>query len=356
MYIKGRYRDYKFNEEGVLEQYGGQGIEGGEVYYKVSRCYEEQGSVRNTKKRYRTLKEAFKSAYRKLMQGDGMPREYVIEVEAPQHTLGSVVMYLYTNGKTKLEIRDVKDPKYLGEGCRVFCYDEVEGVIRWGDGYVERNKKAVYVKDWIPTPKKEDVGAKIRGVKKVEFRVEGWGRMSKLIMVKELDMCMARIQSIIGLEAIPPIEKLTIGTYKTRTRGGVSIKTGGKYQATNRRIVLDGKSRDIRKNLYHEYGHHIYSIKKEAGADKGIREVVGKLRKGETLQKLREANYSNKAVRGEMVKYRTYLMEETEIFARVFSSMMLYIEQCEGESRGELMDFTAEEVRQVYPLIKRIKL
>lgn len=178
--------------------------------------------------------------------------------------------------------------------------------------------------------KKED----LKNLNATRKRIEKEYKIERITNIKSLDYLREDFYSHIedGFKDISNFIKLK---YPLKTVHFSLIESNhGYYFKKSLKIEL-GKlvavDRNDKSTFFHEYGHHIYyALLKTQKMANLVKEVLSEIRKLETIKKIRDKKKEiiekNKVDTEYIynVSHYTYLLESTEIFARLFESYMCY--------------------------------
>lgn len=334
-------------------------------YFRVER-YDSWSFYKN-EKHYFTLKEGFKALINKAKRYPGI--SYVLHMNYFDKIVNkSISTYLFT-------VRVNKEEKTItmryGWGKEFFCrfYLEDNSVV-YDEGDV--NEGNTLLANWLPKKRNLPPTAlqqriesfKAYNINSIDFKgIVKNERKEKFF--EELQYCFEQISKVFPVCDYYPIREIYFSKYK---------KARGKYGEAKISLHPDCCN-SIRDTIYHEYGHFLFDIgqrgnypyyyKGKVSRDNAISAMdkfLNILYNEETLKEIdgradirmqykgiKASNYPEKEKFRS--KHEEYLLNPTEVFARLFEAFMLSLDKKQGESLSYELDFPEIEIEKVKPLL-----
>lgn len=196
----------------------------------------------------------------------------------------------------------------------------------------KKNKRKKVIKKVKEDPLKKEISERVKLFEKTyKLKYKKIGHINKeveLSLVNGLLESFEELEKRVGLKNYNLLNNVLITN--SRTTWGKYDETGGNIEIS-KFVKLD----DLKPTVYHEYGHHMYKSYLNRGQKYRnlLSELINMLRKMDTLMSIREnamnrtyvcvdekgnkteKKYSNN--RDSLTRFEKYLLESTEVFARL---------------------------------------
>ncbi|WCK57615.1 hypothetical protein PP175_26495 (plasmid) [Aneurinibacillus sp. Ricciae_BoGa-3] len=342
-------------------------VQDGEVVGKVHwfRVVRDNDYFYMKEKHYATLKEAFKALYSKVKQYPNttyfLYMNYEDKVIGTECTTRLFNVHMCQNGKVTID---------FGYDQDFFCsLHPRQSTIIFED---DRNEGNTFLLDWFPKKrnvKPTPLQAQIQSFREfnvMDIKLNGQVKdEQKARVFSDLMFCLKNINKIFTMTEFFAIREIFFSKYKTAK---------GKYGAKPLAISLNPHYHANRDSTYHEYGHLLFDAGQEGiyrytnsygcprvdrtkAIDK-MNDILSLLYEETTITEIKKraewkSNRSKSKVKCKKVaKYEEYLLQPTEVFARLFEATLLFYDQQRGENLDYKLDFTEEEIKKAEPLLK----